>query len=429
MCGPSHIVAVSADNAADGNDQEGGEHGGGSSSLHDTTPADDSDSSDSGSEGGEGGGGRESGSEEEEEVVVMGPGGEQRTLKAVTHSGASTGKYGSLAAASGTHGGNLEEGVGGASSTDGEEDEQGEREAGGEGTGSKEPHNRMGSSDEQGQEEGEEGAPGEDLQNFESVLPGPVAPAELAAVIEEVLGCHQPPGVRVRDIASRPHVRYVTFTDIMPPRPQTQKHINVHVYYNDNIIILLYVIIVIGTSRAGHMRVPYPPVCVLGPLCASDCTHISAVLKKHQGRLAARSFSLIIMSVSFTSLTGVMAGGTQNYGRRCRAAQPLLLYRMRFPSIKAEQCLKHAHQCPSVCTNMGVFVGKEEALELAVMLWREGFVNTVPASSNKLQPAKQLQQTHKKGHLGGILKGIQHSKQVSCEERRSMYRQPITLRQ
>jgi len=55
--------------------------------------------------------------------------------------------------------------------------------------------------------------------------------------------------------------------------------------------------------------------------------------------------------------------------------------------------------------------GKEEALELALMLWREGFVYTVPAPSK--QPQQQLpSQQHKKGHSGGILKGVQHSKQV-----------------
>lgn len=43
---------------------------------------------------------------------------------------------------------------------------------------------------------------------FESVLPGPVIPAELAPVVAELLRHQQPPGLRVRDLAQREGVRW-----------------------------------------------------------------------------------------------------------------------------------------------------------------------------------------------------------------------------
>jgi hypothetical protein len=163
MMGPAHIVVVDETALEDrkGGDQEqGGGLGGG---------AEDSSSSgsDSGSEENEGG----------EEVVVIEPGGERRSLKAIQRTGIEN-----ESASQGSSGSELEE-------AEGEEGVEGAR----------------------GLLEGLQGGgvdtEAEELQQFESVLPGPVAPSELTAVIEEVLSCHDPLGIRVKDIASRPNVR------------------------------------------------------------------------------------------------------------------------------------------------------------------------------------------------------------------------------
>lgn len=54
--------------------------------------------------------------------------------------------------------------------------------------------------------------------------------------------------------------------------------------------------------------------------------------------------------------------------------------------------------------------GKEEALALAVMLWREGFVYMC---EDKQVPVKQhslMKGGHTGSKKGGILQGVQHSK-------------------
>lgn len=61
----------------------------------------------------------------------------------------------------------------------------------------------------------------------------------------------------------------------------------------------------------------------------------------------------------------------------------------------------HVHTCR----------GKDEALQLAVMLWQEGFVSTVPASA-RLPALQPQQRQHAKGSHKGILTGVQHSKGV-----------------
>lgn len=158
MTGPGHIVVVEE---GGGDEQGSGGADEGIGSEQGTTSG--NSDSDSGSE--------EPGSEE---MVVMGPGGEQRAVVKPVHI------KGKQSTANG----------GGGSSEQEEES--------GSGSGSEE--------EEEGVAAGE-GGDAEGLQQFESVLPGPVAPSELSAALEAILSCHQPPGIRVKDLAKMPNVQ------------------------------------------------------------------------------------------------------------------------------------------------------------------------------------------------------------------------------